>query len=232
VGVTLIAILGLVTAGGAAAFLFVTSAKKRGSGRSVLKGLEEELAKRTSLKAELTSIYSGMIDLLSLRKVVEEMQTAQEALKAERGRIMITQAELETVESRLRELEEIEREFDASGIETKQELTILQSKHAELASKNKALKDKIAMSNEQIGKLLGELQLSAQAKEQIMNMQSELIQTQERIDNLLVAIEAGNEAYFISKRRYDALDIEYAQLYEKFSESDSGGGGNQQEEEE
>jgi len=37
---------------------------------------------------------------------------------------------------------------------------------------------------------------------------------------LLLQVEQGNEQYFQMKKRYDALDIEYAQLYEKFSESD------------
>jgi hypothetical protein len=32
-------------------------------------------------------------------------------------------------------------------------------------------------------------------------------------------IEAGNEQYFILKQVYDALDIEYAQLYEKFADA-------------
>jgi hypothetical protein len=31
-------------------------------------------------------------------------------------------------------------------------------------------------------------------------------------------IQKGNDQYFILKKRYDALDIEYAQLYEKFAE--------------
>ncbi len=55
-------------------------------------------------------------------------------------------------------------------------------------------------------------------------MKAELLQTLERIDMLLVQIEQGNEQYFIMKRRYDALDIEYAQLFEKFSEAESAAG--------
>jgi len=58
-------------------------------------------------------------------------------------------------------------------------------------------------------------------------MTSQLTMAEEKIDTLILQIEIGNEQYFTLKRRYDALDIEYAQLYEKFSESEamSGGGG-------
>ena len=60
-------------------------------------------------------------------------------------------------------------------------------------------------------------ELTAQQQEQIDQMKSQLISTQEKIDTLITQCEEGNQQYFILKKRYDALDIEYAQLYEKFS---------------
>jgi chromosome segregation ATPase len=65
--------------------------------------------------------------------------------------------------------------------------------------------------------LMGELQLSAELTAQIQRMQTELLSSQEKVDTLSLNIEQGNEQYFILKKRYDALDIEYAQLFEKFS---------------
>ena len=137
-----------------------------------------------------------------------------------RGRITITQAELETVEGRLRELEEIERELEASGIETKEEINILEKKQADLASKNQTLQGKISESTQKLEAILGEMEFTAQQQEQIDAMKSQLLQTQEKIDTLLVQCEEGNQQYFILKQRYDALDIEYAQLYEKFAEAE------------
>jgi hypothetical protein len=49
-------------------------------------------------------------------------------------------------------------------------------------------------------------------------MKAEIEKAEEQIETLLTQITAGNEQYFILKKRYDALDIEYAQLYEKFAE--------------
>ena len=64
---------------------------------------------------------------------------------------------------------------------------------------------------------MGEIELSTVAQEQMAAMQTELLQTERKVDVLIVQIEEGNEQYFILKKRYDALDIEYAQLYEKFA---------------
>ena len=164
-----------------------------------------------------------MVDVGSAQKIAAEIKTVREALKAERGRIMITQAELETVESRLRELEEIERELEASGIETQQELNILKKKHDELNEKNNHLKEQLNFSLQQLNQLLGEVEMTSQMAEEIDKMRIGVVNTQEKISLLLMQIENGNDQYFILKKRYDALDIEYAQLYEKFSEGESGG---------
>lgn len=228
-GIIIIFVIALGSAGAFVALMYMAIAKRRHSARDAVKSLEVEVDSRVELKGEIEKIYAEMVEVGALRKILDEVQLVQESLKAERGRIMITQAELETVEARLRELEEIEREYEASGLETKQELTILQKKQEELAGKNKALRDQIAMNNDQLGKLMGDLQLSAQSIEQLQRMQSELVRTQEKIDTLLVQIEQGNDQYFNFKRRYDALDIEYAQLYEKFSELEAASGKTEEE---
>ncbi|MBX7138231.1 MAG: hypothetical protein K1X83_09620 [Oligoflexia bacterium] len=219
-GIAIIVIVGLLGGVGVAGWLYSSVAKRKNAMRSAVTELEDELKKRQELKAAVDGLLAEMVDQSALLKVAEEVQSIHESLKAERGRIMITQAELETVESRLRELEEIEREFEASGLETKQELQILQKKREELAQKNNTLKEQIDMNSAQLDQILGEIQMTAQQQAQIQGMKTEIIRTQERIEQLLMQIEQGNEQYAIAKRRYDALDIEYAQLYEKFSESE------------
>ena len=222
-GGLVIVIVGLILGAAIAAGFFFVISQRSSAARSSLKEVEGEVDKRAALKQEVEDIFADLVQLSNLKAVVEEIHSVQESLKAERGRIMITQAELETVEARLRELEEIEREFEASGLETKQELEILKKKQQELGSKNVTLKQKISDSTQQFNQLLTEIELNAQQQEQVQQMQNELIRTQEKIDALLLEIEQGNDQYFNLKRRYDALDIEYAQLYEKFSESEMGG---------
>ncbi len=210
-------IVGVACAGGVAWHLYSLLLKqKAGSGGSASK-FREELALRRGLRDRIEELYAQMIDMTSLQTQGRLLISLRESLKTERGRITITQAELETVEARLRELEEIERELGASGVDTNEEIKILEKKRSDLAEKNDALKQQISTSMEQMDEALGELELSAKMQEQIAAIKAEILQTQDKIGGLLIQIEQGNEQYFILKKRYDALDIEYAQLYEKFS---------------
>lgn len=219
----IVALYFIVALGVAGGFAFLCSnhiAKTFGAIAASLGSLESALQQRETQIARVNELYEEMVDLGSLQKLIAEIRTYEESLKAERGRITITQAELETVEGRLRELEEIERELGASGLETQEELNILEKKQSDLRSKNEALKSRIAESLSQIEQIMQELEMSTQMVEQVMAMKTELLQTEEKISTLLIEIEQGNEQYFILKRRYDALDIEYAQLYEKFAEAE------------
>ena len=196
-------------------------------GRSSVRGYLVTLQKDTETKSEIQDrfkeLYGTMIDIGSIRTKGDEYLSFQESLKAERGRITITQAELETVEGRLRELEEIERELEASGIETKEEINILEKKQTDLRGRNETLQGKISESTQKLEQVMTEIELTAQQQEQIDAMKGQLISTQEKIDTLITQCEEGNAQYFILKKRYDALDIEYAQLYEKFSAMEDGG---------
>ncbi len=220
---TVLIILGIVLSGTFAGLMVVAMSRRVSAVRAGLTTLEDGLKEREGLLTEVQSLYGQMVDIAVIREKVKELRALEEALKAERGRITITQAELETVETRLRELEEIERELEASGIETKEELNILQKKHAEMQQKNQALKGRISKVSDQLASAMSGVEMSAQMQGQVETMKTQLIGAQEKIDTLLLEVEEANDQYFILKRRYDALDIEYAQLYEKFSESEAGG---------
>jgi len=214
-------IVGLVEVGLAVGALYFLVAKGSGSSGGAVDELTKELNQRKELVGRLDQLLSSMVDIPTVRLKAKELKLAEESLKAERGRITITQAELETIEARLRELEEIERELEASGIEAKEELNILRKKQADLAQKNAQLKSQIEASIKQIDAQCNEIEMSSQVKEQIQNMKTELMQTEQKIDQMVLQLELSNDQYFILKKRYDALDIEYAQLYEKFTEAEA-----------
>lgn len=197
--------------------LFFFFSKQKGKLVGHVKAFEQELQRRKSYLSRVEELLGQLVDLSSVSEVVRELRTVKESLKTERGRNTITMAELETVETRLRELEEIERELEASKVDTNEEMAILEKKQKDLRSKNDSLKQEISIANSQFAQIIQELKMSAEMQEQLQSMQTELMQTQDRIDLLLTQIEEGNRAYFILKQRYDALDIEYAQLYERFS---------------
>lgn len=221
----LLILLGLVLAAGASAGIAFLM-QKRGTGVDpAIATLESTRDERAHLLEQLKETYGRLVPVSAIRNAIKQVGERQEALRAEKGRITITQAELETVETRLRELEEVERELEASGLETKEELNILKKKEAELNAKNDALKSQIQAALAALDRAASEIEMSEQLREQVVACRTELLQTEQSIATLVLQIEQGNEQYFILKRRYDALDIEYAQLFEKFSEAEALVGG-------
>lgn len=216
--VIIIGIIELLLFGGAIFFLVKG---KKSSSDSVLEQIEKEEKTREELYAKLKESEEGLIPFSALIDKAESADQASSSLRLERGRVTITQAELETVEARLRELDEIERELAASNVETQEELKILTKKEKDLANKNAQLKDQLLTSKTELDKILGSIQEKSEIQTKVMKCQEELLKTEVQIDDLLAQIQGGNEQYFLLKKRYDALDIEYAQLYEKFSEADS-----------
>jgi chromosome segregation ATPase len=215
----------LIGAGVSGFFMYRFKAASSSQGGKIEATLKEELELKSDILIKFRDYYASMADINSARAKIQEIKGLQEGLKAERGRITITQAELETVENRLRELEEIERELEASGLETKEEITILEKKQNELVAKNDSLKAKIQESMQQWDQLLKEIESNSRLAEGVQAAKTQLVITEDKVAVLMLQIEQGNEQYFILKRRYDALDIEYAQLYEKFSEAESMAGG-------
>lgn len=214
----LVIIIGLLEAALVAGGFFVLAKKMSGGGREQVEALEEEVRIKREMCERIDSIKEQSIDFGELKTKVQELLIAKESLKAERGRVTITQAELETIEIRLRELDEIARELEASALETKEELKILQKKEKDLNQKNDVLKAQIADSVSKMDDIFSKIEMNAQMQERVDKMKQEMIKTESQITTLLIQIQQGNEQYFVLKKRYDALDIEYAQLFEKFSE--------------
>lgn len=211
----IIALVQAVVVGG---FLFrraMLAGREANAGGNAVK---EELALKKELWSRIEAVRSEMADPADCEKANAEVSLAREALKAERGRVIITQAELESVEVRLRELDEVNRELEASALETKEELKICQKKEIDLKTKNDELRVQIADSTTKMEALMSEIEMSVQMQEQVKMMRADLLKSEEQVETLMNEIQKGNEQYFISKRRYDALDVEYAQLYQQYIE--------------
>ncbi len=208
--------------------LFFVVLRRRASDSNLFESLFAELDTRKEAYVRAQEIMSRMVPLDLVKEKVLALQTYKEASRVEKGRVTITQAELETVDARLRELEEIEREIEASAHEAKEEARILTKKEKELSNKNEQLKEKITSSVEQIEVLMKEVQMTEEMSKQIDDMKRELLSTEKRIEELFGEIERGNKQYFVLKHRYDALDIEYAQLYERFTEAEAALSGTEQ----
>jgi hypothetical protein len=60
--------------------------------------------------------------------------------------------------------------------------------------------------------------MTVQMQEQVAIIKSEILRAEEKIQTVLNDIQHSNEQYFNLKKRYDALDVEYAQLYQQLTE--------------
>lgn len=211
-------LLGLVQAAAIGAIMFKRAKKMNSGNVKAHTNALDELAQKQEIHTKVTALRAELVDPADIKGQAKAYLVARESLKAERGRVTITQAELETIEVRLRELDEIARELEASMTETKEEIKILKRKEGELSSKNEALRGQISASFSKMDSIMSEIEMSAQMQECVVNLKAELAQAETQVQNLMNEIQQGNDQYFILKKRYDALDIEYAQLYEKFAE--------------
>jgi chromosome segregation ATPase len=214
----LIAAVGLLQAAAIAFFVFSKSKHLNDDAVKAFELLQDEVQQKRDLWSRVASFKEGLADQQDFAKAAQKFLQARDSLKAEQGRATISYAELEALEVRLRELEEIGRELEASSTETKEELKILQRKESELRSKNDALRGQIADSLSKMEALIAEIEMTAQMQEQVAVMRSELLRSEEKIQTMLNEIQTSNEQYFNLKRRYDALDVEYAQLYQQLTE--------------
>jgi chromosome segregation ATPase len=175
-----------------------------------------EIEKGKHLLEKINLTKDSLIPIPQISEKIAILHELSDSVQTEKGRTAITQIELETVENRLRELEEIQKELEASEGEAKEELTLLKEREQELIDKNNQLKKKLEESRSILEMLLSKVKMSKETREALEKIREELNQIETQNQMFLQKIAEGNDQYFKLKRRFDALDIEYAQLYEKF----------------
>ena len=183
--------------------------------RNALEVMEQELSKKREIMEELAQLALGLVSPETLTKFDSDLTAAEEALRTEKGKVTITEAEIEAVDLRLRELEELKKEIEVSAVEASRELEMLRSQQREISSRNEELRLKLEETQHEIDLMMGALSHSAQATEELRKAKLTLAEYQKKMDWYTEQIAVLNEKYMMLKKAYDALDIEYAQLYEK-----------------
>ena len=177
--------------------------------------LREELSTKEKLLRELAELSRGYVTKDYFDQLADQVRTAEEELRSEKGRITITEAEIEAVDVRLRELEELKRELEMSSIDAIRELELLRAQERDINQQNDGLRSQLQTSLEALDQLLDVLNTNAEAVEKLQNAKKELIEAETKMNFYQEQISILNQKYVGLKKAYDALDIEYAQLYEK-----------------
>lgn len=184
--------------------------------------IKEEKETKETLLRQVALLVLGLESKEELAKAEKRQAEVEDSIRAEKGRLTITEAELEAVDTRLRELEELKRELEVSNMDAVKELDMLRSQEHDIAQKNNALKGELAASLHQLEELLDMLQHSAAVVEKLNYAKSQLVGAEKKCDYYQEQIAIINSKYMMLKKAYDALDIEYAQLYEKQQSAEDG----------
>ena len=208
----------LIGAGATLYALFSKVRERQDIMRKNVTTAQGEVKAKEEVLQELSTLILGYGRQEDFDQFREQMTAKEEALRAEKGRLTITEAELEAVETRLRELEELERELETSSLEAAQELEMLRSQERSIREDNERLKKELDSAMFQLDLLLNDLASSAETVAQLNAVKTELMETQAKCEFYNEQVAMLNEKYMQLKRAYDALDIEYAQLYEKQNE--------------
>lgn len=183
--------------------------------RESLQTIEDEYSKKREIIGELAQLSLGMILKAQFDRLTGELASVEEKLRSERGRLTITEAELEAVERRLRDLEELRRELEVSSLEASRELELLRTQQRDIQAENERLKGNLNNSIEKIDVLLLELSQEQKVVDAVTAVKNELAQIEKQCDTYASQTHTINTKYMDLKKAYDALDIEYAQLYER-----------------
>ncbi len=169
------------------------------------------------IKERYQTICDQLVPSHSAIALGSELRTLEENVKGENIKVSVSLSEIQALEMRLQELEEIRREIEVSASEVKDELQSLKEREADLLLRRQELEVMLQASAEKMSTISSELAISDEMQVQIERMQGELVSTQDQCDRLLEQIKQGNEQCILMKQRYNALDIEYALLYERFA---------------
>jgi len=185
------------------------------TGQNLIANLQHEYDTKKKILSDLAAASLGLINKTEHERVRSESAALEESIRAEKGRLTITEAELEAVDTRLRELEEIKRELEVSNMDAIKELEMLRAQERDAKAQNDALRSELESSFEQLEMLLEVLASSAAAVSRLNSAKNELVATEKKCTFYEEQIALINGKYMALKKAYDALDIEYAQLYEK-----------------
>jgi chromosome segregation ATPase len=177
--------------------------------------LVEEINQKKSLLSALSTLILGYCTETDLKQIKEEQSSLQETLRIELGKLAVAEAEMASVDKRLRDLEELTKELEASKLEHDKELEILRDQERAIKKETEALRQALEKSLSSLDQLLAELSHSQGAVSALNSAKADLISTEEKIRFYEDEILKLNSKYMQLKRGYDALDIEYAQLYER-----------------
>lgn len=180
-----------------------------------LENTKGEFETKKKILEDLALAGQGLISEAEILEQKNSLVEFENQINSEKGKCAVAEAELDALDVRLRELEELRRELEVSNMDAIKEVEMLRTQERDISNQNEAINEQLKSSVEQIDILLDVLHANVDAVAQLNKTRNEMIQTEKSIAYYEEEIAKINQQYVGLKRAYDALDIEYAQLYEK-----------------
>lgn len=213
----LIFVSGFLAAAGGVFLIYRAQVAQLAKLTEVTQTLKEELEHKRTLLADAARYSLHLVGSDELEKLRNTIVSEEDRLRAEKGRLELLGAELEEARVKVSRQQTSASELEAASREASHELEILQTEEANMVQKNDALKRELDESVRKLDELLVALADSEAISGQLNGAKRELLEGQKRIEMLQHDISNLNAKYLELKRAYDALDIEYAHLYEQQS---------------
>jgi len=215
VWILLIILLSLAVAGGSWFWLKRKAKTVNTEVDGYLEAMQTQLTNRQDALRKLAELILGFCPEEEIEIIKQEVATMESAFNAEHGRLTITHAELDAVRHRLNDLVETDKEIKSSLEAADKEYAILKSQEEEIKLQNSKLEEGLSSIISKIDELTSELKGSEELAKGFLKAKEDLQAVEGQFKWYESEIVQLNEKYIDLKKAYDALDIEYAQLYER-----------------
>ena len=148
---------------------------------------------------------------------LKELSFLETKKRRENDEASITEAreKVEALKKKIADLDSLTEELKASLIESSKEMDMLRTQERELRDKSETMKVELEQVMTKLEQLLKDFSSSQEVVQTLNKIKEEILTCQEKMYWYQEKISEINMNYMQLKRVYDALDIEYNQLYEK-----------------
>ena len=186
--------------------------------RTFFRGLRKDrqyMENGISYLEQIHSIYLRFIEKTTFDLKELSFLDTEKRRKADEATIDEMKEKVEVLKKKITDLNELTAELKASIIESSKEMDMLRTQEKELRNKTSSMKVELDQVMTKLEQLLVDFSSSQEVVQTLNRIKEEILSCQEKIYWYQEKITEINMNYMQLKRVYDALDIEYNQLYEK-----------------
>jgi hypothetical protein len=189
--------------------------------RRVLRSATAELANKSDLETQLLDLYGQLLEFGDLANQVTELTKTKKRLADLDARFTQTQQKLDVAENRLRDLDEIDMELRNCAVELEEIEEKAAKKSADFRNKNQTLKTTLELVFSDAQPMLEEDGAPQQFRDTLHKFQESSPKLFGQFNIILDEVAGQYDAFLKFRKRYDALDIEYALLVSKVEEMEA-----------